>query len=146
MSFSIQLYQNNSEKNKIGKSLTSYKTLTGVLRNECSLMTPEILIESNSPILCNYAYIANFGRYYFITDVKCVRNNLYIIYLKCDVLETYKSQIGKNTAVIERSQYYWNLYMQDSMMPVTTQILTSTVSFGKAFNQNGTNVLLYNAG
>lgn len=146
MSFSIQLYQNNSEKNKIGKSLTSYKTLTGVLRNECSLTTPEILIESDSPILCNYAYIANFGRYYFITDVKSVRNNLYIISLKCDVLETYKSRIYKNTAVLERSQYYWNLYLQDASMPIASNILTNTQAFNISFNKNGTKVLIYNEG
>ena len=146
MSFSINLYNNNSEKNKIGKSLTSYGTLTGTLRNECSLTSPEVLVQSATPILCNYAYIANFGRYYFITDVVSVRNNMYIIRLRCNVLETYKKQISKNTAVIERSQYYWNLYMQDPLLPVTTQVITSTVSFGKAFNQNGTNVLLYNAG
>lgn len=146
MSFSINLYNNNSEDKKVGKSLTNYGTLTGTLKNECSLTSPDVLVQSASPILCNYAYIPNFGRYYFITDVVSVRNNMYILKLKRDVLESFKNQIGKNTAVIERSQYYWNLYMMDSMMPVTTQVLTSTVSFGKSFNQNGTNVLLYNAG
>lgn len=146
MSFSINLYNNNSEEKKVGKSLTSYGTLTGTLKNECSLTSPDVLVQSASPILCNYAYIPNFGRYYFITDVISVRNNMYILKLKRDALESFKNQIGKNTAVIERSQYYWNLYMMDSMMPVTTQVLTSTVSFGKSFNQNGTNVLLYNAG
>lgn len=146
MSFSINLYNNNSEKNKIGKSLTNYGVLTGTLKNECSLTSPEVLVQSDKPILCNYAYIPNFGRYYFVTDVVSVRNNMYILKLKCDVLESFKSKIYKNTAVLERSQYYWNLYLQDASMPIASNILTNTQAFNVSFNKNGTKVLIYNEG
>lgn len=146
MSFSINLYNNNSEDKKVGKKLTNYGTLTGTLKSGCSLITPEILVQSDKPILCNYAYIPNFGRYYFVTDVVSVRNNMYILILKRDVLESFKNGIYKNTAVLERSQYYWNLYLQDASMPIASNILTNTQAFNVSFNKNGTKVLIYNEG
>lgn len=71
MSFSIVLYQNNSPVNKVDKSLVAVATLTGVLREGSSVLDPVVTIESDAPASvvssANYAYIAEFGRYYYIT-------------------------------------------------------------------------------
>lgn len=111
----ITFYTNYSEKNHLDKVLTQQGSITGTLREDCSIINPVIKIESftNFDIsTCNYCYIAEFGRYYFINNINCV-NKLYEIHCHVDVLSTYKSCIRRNSAVISRQERNYNLYLQD---------------------------------
>ena len=47
MSFNVVLYTNNSEQIKVDKDLTLIATVTGSLREECSIIKPEIIIEGS---------------------------------------------------------------------------------------------------
>ena len=47
----ITLYKTKSESNKINKTLTSSMSFTGTLKNECSILTPTIFIESEKIII-----------------------------------------------------------------------------------------------
>ena len=69
----LRLCVNNSEKNKINKSLTTGVTLSGTLRNESNVVNPSIVISIENPTIYNYAYIEDFKRYYFITDYISLR-------------------------------------------------------------------------
>lgn len=77
----INIMLNNSEDAKINKNITTIASLSGTLKNETSIMNPTILMEGNVSSIagCNYMYIPEFGRYYFITDVRSIRNKLYEI-------------------------------------------------------------------
>lgn len=100
----ITFYKNSSEKNKIGKSLSSGLTLSGNLRDECSITSPSILVEATSLVDYNYCYIPEFKRYYFISDITSVRNNLWRVSLKCDVLESFKSDILNSSCIVKKQQ------------------------------------------
>ena len=71
----INLFQNNSDCNVVSKSLTAKGTVTGTLREGCSIIDPVIKIEgisgSDLPYL-NYLEIVEFGRYYYIRDIVLV--------------------------------------------------------------------------
>ncbi len=95
----ITLYTNNSEKNKLEKSLSNAKKLSGKLREESSIANPSILIQTENPSNFNYAYIPEFKRYYFITDTISVRANIWRISLHCDVLMSFKDS-NKSTSII----------------------------------------------
>ena len=69
MSFSIVFMYNNEPMNKIGKTPETKFTLEGTLKEESSIVDPVILIEKDNPIEANYAYIAEFERYYYIKDI-----------------------------------------------------------------------------
>lgn len=99
----IILYKNISESNKIGKTLVDGTAILGDLKDETSVTNPVILIESDNPTQFNYAHIPIFGRYYFITDIVCVRSNLWRITLRVDVLESFKSEILQAPAIIHNS-------------------------------------------
>lgn len=90
----ILLYNWSGEPNRIDKPLTAEPnlTLTGTLREECSVEEPSILVQSD-PRGQNYAYIPEFSRYYYITDITAERSNAFRIRLRVDVLMSYKSQI-----------------------------------------------------
>lgn len=114
----IQIQQTTSEKNRIGKSISTLYTASGALREGTSIINPVIRISgANIPSLknANYMYIPDFNRYYFINDIKSIRNGLIEISGHVDVLQTYASQIRSNTAIIKRNANSWNLYIEDGL-------------------------------
>ena len=114
----IHIQQTTSEKNRIGKSISTLYTAHGALREETSIINPVIRISgANVPSLknANYMYIPDFNRYYFITDIKSIRNGLIEISGHVDVLQTYAGQIRNNTAIIKRNANSWNLYIEDGL-------------------------------
>lgn len=105
MAFTISLFKTNSENNRVVKTLTNEKQLSGELRNQTSVLNPSIRIESADNISTyNYAYISEFGRYYYITDIVSVRKNCWVVSLRCDVLMSYKDEIQSLNVILDNTQ------------------------------------------
>lgn len=105
MAFTISLFKTTSENNRVVKTLTDEKQLSGELRNQTSVLNPSIRIESADNISTyNYAYISEFGRYYYITDIVSVRTNCWIVSLRCDVLMSYKDEIQGLNVILDNTQ------------------------------------------
>ena len=105
MAFTISLFKTASENNRVVKVLTDEKQLSGELRNQTSVLNPTIRIESADNISTyNYAYISEFGRYYYITDIVSVRTNCWVISLRCDVLMSYKNEIQSMNVILNNTQ------------------------------------------
>ena len=113
--FDIELYQNTAESNRVDKSLflTHVTTISGALREQCSLISPTITIAYPKVPDFNYVYIEAFGRYYFVTGVVSVRYNLWEISLECDVLMTYKDKLLECEAFIDRNENTFNPLIVD---------------------------------
>lgn len=70
------------------------------LKDDCSLVNPTFFFKkSDSAFKLNYCSFE--GRYYFVEDVTSVRNNLWEVSCRCDVLATYKEQIEDTYAFIQ---------------------------------------------
>ena len=105
MAFTISLFKTASENNRVVKVLTDEKQLSGELRNQTSVLNPTIRIESSDNISTyNYAYISEFGRYYYITDIVSVRTNCWVVSLRCDVLMSYKDEIQSINVILNNTQ------------------------------------------
>ena len=105
MAFTISLFKTASENNRVVKVLTDEKQLSGELRNQTSVLNPNIRIESADNISTyNYAYILEFGRYYYITDIVSVRTNCWVVSLRCDVLMSYKDEIQSMNVILNNTQ------------------------------------------
>lgn len=115
MAFDIKLYNNASPVEQIGKDLTGEHTIADVvLKRDTSILRPVLLVASVQDVFTyNYMYIEEFGRYYFIDDVRSVNNNIWEISAHVDVLETYKDAILSNQAVIRRQTNKFNTYLND---------------------------------
>ena len=110
----IKLYSNTSDKIVVDKSITQVgDDITGTLREDCSLIDPVIKMETN-PIGSNYAYISEFGRYYYINNIVCT-GKLFEVHMHVDVLKTYAAGIRSNNAVVSRQEKQYNLYLQDGV-------------------------------
>lgn len=120
--FDIHLYKNTAEPNRVDKTdyLTDVLQLHGVLRDECSLISPSIIFESSAYIQFNYVYIPAFGRYYFVLGIDSVSKNLWRMRLNCDVLMSYKEMIWTLDAVIDRQEHVYNPMLNDPNVPAQT--------------------------
>ena len=140
----ITFYKNSSEKEKIGKSLSSGLTLSGNLHDECSITSPSILVEATSLVDYNYCYIPEFKRYYFISDITSVRNNLWRVSLKCDVLESFKSDILNSSCIINKQSNTGksNSLFDDGSYVNEVDTFNEIAEFSSGFNESGEFILL----
>ena len=119
MAFTISLFKTASENNRVVKTLTDEKQLSGVLRYQTSVLNPRIRIESAENIAgYNYCYIPEFGRYYYIVDIMSVRTNVWEASMRCDVLMSYSAQIKALRPIIEREEVGQSSGLIDSDMPI----------------------------
>lgn len=135
MSFHIYMQHNASEPERLSKKLTNIIEMEGTLKNETSIIDPTLLVYGamSNFVKVNYMYIPSFARYYYVTDIRSIKNNLFEIDGHVDVLMTYRSQIRKNKAVIRRSEKNYNLYLNDGSIKAQQNPKVQTKAFGSGF-------------
>ena len=132
----IKFYNNLSDKVVVDKNITQIGSdMTGTLRDDCSIVDPVIKVEGivgSNLASCNYAYIEEFGRYYYITNIVC-SGKLFEVHMHVDVLMSYKSGIRSNSAVISRQENNYNLYLQDGVFKTYSQPHIQIAQFPNGF-------------
>lgn len=140
----INFYFNTSAKNAIGKSLTNELSLTGTLRDECSIINPEFMVEAANLSSYNYCYIPQFNRYYFVNNIISVRNNLWRVILHVDVLESFKSEILNRSVIVDRQTQLLNSnsLFDDGSYFNQANVQIEVASFTNNFSDKGEFILL----
>lgn len=139
----ITLYNNSSEPNKISKHLTPVSTaLSGSLRNESEMVNPVVLIEGNISSLqnANYARIESFGRYYYITEMKSVRNNIVELHLHTDVLMSFN--ISAVSGVVIEAENVGSDYLQGRQFVRLVKSKTDILPFSSGLLDSGEYILI----
>lgn len=129
----IKLYKSLGEKNRIRKTLTYELILNGALRDNSSVITPSILIQTD-PLDYNYAYIPEFGRYYYIKNITAFRKNAWLIDLKCDVLMSYADDIYNLRALIDREETPSQQYVSGDFV-LDARHNTEKIAFDNPFTE-----------
>ena len=99
--------------------------------------------DENTPFF-NYAYIEDFARYYFITDIKSIRNGVWEISFLCDVLMSFKNDILNAHAVIDQTQEYdiYNYLSSDTFI-ASVKDKTDIINFsGSSLLSSGEYILI----
>ena len=170
---------------KGGANLTPLLTVSGNFKNAQSILTPIVIIDTIDSLLlvddngqvvlddykrplltsrdaskeiikANYCYIDELARYYFISDIQVVNNDLIQLYLKEDVLYTYANQIKEHTAYISRNEFTntpliedrnEQLFYDKEVSYKDTVEITGGEAVNFAFNvsQLGTNNIIFSA-
>ena len=99
----LKLFNTTDSNNTIGKTLTDEETFNITFKDTFDIISPIVILKSDTPILKNYAQIPEFGRYYFITSIQIQPNNIYKLFLECDMLETYKDDILASKGLVTRA-------------------------------------------
>lgn len=101
---------------------TETASLTCRLKEATSLHEPVIELSSNN-FSYEYAYISDFGKYYFVRDVISSANGLVEYHLIEDTLTTYKTDIGNTYAHILYSSSGGDISIIDPRITVSNQRL-----------------------
>lgn len=149
MSLIIKLYTNNSEDNKVSKSLSKLLETTGVLKESTSLIDPIIKLkisDTSQLAKCNYLTITTFGRSYFVKDIKSVLGDVWELSCHVDVLSSFKTNLLKLSGIIERQSENYNLMLDDAMFRVYQNPHIITKEFPNGFGVNSSYILLVSGG
>lgn len=146
MGLTATLYISASPVEKIGKALTAGGSYSCTLKETTSVLNPVLIVRTSDPVYnYNYLYIQEFGRYYFINDIRSVNNNVWEISAHVDVLETYSTAILANSAVIKRQASQYNLYLDDPDFHAYNYERIQTLKFpDNVFNKNLNYILVVN--
>ena len=136
MAFNIVLMTNTSEMNRVTKTTTIISTVSGVLKEQTSIIDPVIKIECDLATVtaCNYISIPTFGRFYFVNNIISIRDGLVEFSCHCDVLSSFADAIKANKAIIRRQENNWNLYLNDGSFRVYQNPIILTKDFPYGFN------------
>lgn len=93
--------------------------VTCTLKEATSIESPTFVLSSNDFTI---NYIQAFGHYYFVNDIKSVRNGVIEVSCTQDVLATYKSEIGSYNCYIERSQSAYDNMLADPMVSLKNSV------------------------
>lgn len=138
----IVFMNNSSDVDTINKVLSTVTTLTGNLKNNCSIETPTVIINNSGMINANYAYIPEFGRYYYITDQIILSNNCVSISMKVDALESFKNEILSLSAIVEQSTSNNDKYVSDEVWLAKVKKSTTIMNFPSGLLDTGQFILI----
>lgn len=137
------MYNNISEKNCMGKKLTSGKRFAGSLREQSSIINPVIRIEADSAPIHNYVYILEFKRYYFVQNIVNLSRYIWELSLTVDVLESFKVSIKENYAIISDTEITGkDNYIAGEQWKTNVKNTTSILRFPSGLSNSGSYILI----
>ena len=91
----LKLYKTNDDDNVINKDLEFFKSININLKESTDVSNPNLRLKFNIDDIgkFNYAEIDTFNRKYFMRDIQNINNDVWLVRLECDVLETFKDEI-----------------------------------------------------
>ena len=119
MSFTVKLYTLSKRDNSTKQPSSTGTQYDCILKHGSGILNPVISLNlglTSDPSTYNYAYIADFGRYYFIEEWY-FEDALWTASMKVDVLATYKTQIGNASLYVLRAAGQQNGYVVDTLYP-----------------------------
>lgn len=116
----VSLMSFSKKKNSTATPSSGGSTLSGTLREGCSVIRPVIGFEMSRLVFANwnYAYISDFYRYYYIQDWAW-EGGLWWAYMEVDPMASFKAGIGVSSCYILRSASAWDDTIIDELYPAT---------------------------
>lgn len=151
----IKLYQTASEPTMVEKTLVEKATVTGFFKQVQDITAPVIDLAFNDRdtfnlyFNSNYAYIALFNRYYFISRKEVGMNNILSIYMDEDVLMSFKNEIYELTPfVLRQEQEFSSDLFDNALIPSLKPYYEEkelTISYPKIIGNSAVRTIEYNS-
>lgn len=142
----LNFYTTADAPNALTKTTTLIRGIVGaVCKDDCSILSPVFIVKYDAALLAaNYAYCADFSRYYFITDITVMTGGRLRITARVDVLGTYGAAIKALTALMTRQESE-PTEIVDSYLPLKRNKITKVYEFtGGDFNIDTANNTSHN--
>lgn len=134
----LELYKVTNQTNELTKILNNAVVVDGAFRGEIDSIDVIVEIESNTYDF-NYVYIPSLNKYYFLQNITHVNAKIVRLYLHCDVLMTYKTDILASYGLITKGgtiNPYYSSIESDSRQTIRR------ITFPYTFNHTGNYVLV----
>lgn len=131
MAITVRLYTFTKRENSTKRPSSGGTDYSCTLIDNTSLMNPTFKLSiASNPIGKNYVYVPDFNRYYFINDIVSYQNFWHIT-CTCDVLASFKTEIGSESHYVLRSASSYDEYISDNVYTTKitqkgTHIISST--------------------
>ena len=141
----ITFYNNNSDRRCINKNLADAMTISGNIKSQYTSsgisLDIDVSVAGITPFQFNYMKFDN--KYYYIDSVDFISQNIIRLNCSIDLLESYKSQILKQTAVLERSQNIYSRYIDDDKLVLNAYKRVQTKAFPVSFTPSSSYVIVH---
>lgn len=99
----ITFWTLSKRKNSTKQPAITGTDYTGTLTTESGMVSPSVIMDfGQTAPTYNYAYITEFGRYYWINEITSIGGGLWRVDMSCDVLASFKTAIGSASKYILR--------------------------------------------
>lgn len=120
----VKLYSLSINPIVLNKTLGTATDKSATIKGTLDVLNPVFELDFDASILTkNYMYVADLGRYYFITSIEIV-NHVIIIQGHVDVLKTYNSEIRAGKCTATRSNQRNNTIPDTMVMTLPTEKIT----------------------
>ena len=100
-----------------GTITTNFEIVTGDDYSEVLANGDEIALSFVENVIhCNYAYIDEFERYFFVNDIIALNNRLFRFMLSIDVLMSHKDKFRQLEGFITRNEFEYNKLIRDDLV------------------------------
>lgn len=131
----VIFYFFNKKENSTARPTDSGAAIDCIIKDGSAVVNPTLRLKWSGAAapLYNYAYIAGFQRYYFTREWRYI-DRQWEVDLVCDVLATYKTNIGGLTKYVLRSASQSDDHVLDNYYPATGEALnySKQANFGWA--------------
>lgn len=144
----ITLYKYLGEREKVDKSsdLSFILSTSGKFKGDVSITSPVLILtlpvgrveyvtdengneiediiaidETGEVLNFNYFYIEEFRRYYFLSSLSVSSGNVAIVTGSVDPLYSFKDQILRNSAMVDRNEFDYDTMQEDGALPLEIQ-------------------------
>lgn len=145
MANKISLYVTTDDKRKVYKTLsTVVKDVNCQFFDNCSVLAPSVLLDFNENYLrCNYVYVNNFKRYYYVDNITVLKGNHIQLNCTVDVLRSNADAISKLNCTIVRTAQNGKqqLYLDDGKFKVLNFPRIQTKKFPNSLSKSQSYVM-----
>lgn len=139
MAFAVQMYtftkNINSTKLPTGAGVVyncEFKDTTSIINMQLRVTPPTGGLDV---YVYNYAYIAQFARYYYVTDWTWdINYGMFIVSLSIDCMATYKAAIGAINMYVLRASNDYDGAVTDNMYPIVAETALSSNTDGSPWD------------
>lgn len=140
----VKLYRNESNNNVLNKKITLINEYNILLKDNVDVYRPIIKIKTELLNNCNYVFIQDFNRYYYVVNKRSINIEIIELTLECDVLMSFREYILNLKCIIDKQENInlGNKYYDDNSLISLSKEFIESYNFNNGFNENGEFILI----
>lgn len=139
----IELCYTTDDNEVVNKKVSKVNTVNATIKENSSVINPVLILSTFDIKKINYIHIAEWARYYYITDIIALDASHLEVHCKVDVLKSFANGIANSNAIINKQQYdeKSSKYIDDGSYVTECKEVTQYLTFNKVFNTHWYNLI-----